>query len=194
MMNVLRLLSVVIFYLCCLSIAAYASGNLSEKVRQALSEGHLAEVGNLLQQVKNNPRAYQAWFLLGVSPSKIQCYHPAIESFHPSWMLGKKIGYQLDSEAYLKDYDQNFYSGHWNLALWNMHKQRVNASKSFVDVAISHVTMIHDPNVWAEGDVIVTDFEQRYQSDNYQDVTHKRMYWVRKKTSDAWNILIEETL
>ncbi|MDQ6993972.1 MAG: L,D-transpeptidase family protein [Mariprofundaceae bacterium] len=117
-----------------------------------------------------------------------------LQSFRQSMEAWKKDWVSLDTEAYLKHYDQNFHSGHWNLALWKMHKRRVNASKSFVDVAISHLTMIHDPNVWPEGDVVVTDFEQRYQSDNYQDVTHKRMYWVRKKPHADWKILIEETL
>jgi len=100
----------------------------------------------------------------------------------------------LDTETYLKHYDKNFHSGHWNLGLWKMHKRRVNASKSFIDVSISNLTVIHDPNTWPEGEVAVTDFDQVYHSDNYQDVTHKRMYWVRHKSSKAWKILLEETL
>jgi len=100
----------------------------------------------------------------------------------------------LHTEDYLKHYHKNFHSGHWNLGLWTMHKRRVNASKSFIDVDISNLTIIHDPNVSPEGEGVVTDFEQRYQSDNYQDVSHKRMYWVRRHPSEAWKILIEETL
>ncbi len=100
----------------------------------------------------------------------------------------------LHTEAYLQHYDQHFRSGHWNLGLWRMHKRRVNASKSFIDVTLSHVTMIHDPNMWAEGEIVVMDFDQTYRSDNYQDVTHKRMYWVRHKGQQEWKILSEETL
>ncbi|MDQ6993973.1 MAG: tetratricopeptide repeat protein [Mariprofundaceae bacterium] len=81
-MKVLRLLSVMLCYVSFLSIGAFASEDLSQKARQALSAGHIDEATNLLhQQVKNNPRDYQAWFLLGVSQSKMQRYHPAIESF-----------------------------------------------------------------------------------------------------------------
>jgi len=100
----------------------------------------------------------------------------------------------LDTEAYLKHYDKNFHSGHWNLDLWKKHKRRVNATKSFIDVNISNLTVMHDPNTWHEGEVVVVDFNQKYHSDNYHDVTHKRMYWVRNQPAEAWRILIEETL
>ncbi|MDQ6951996.1 MAG: tetratricopeptide repeat protein [Mariprofundaceae bacterium] len=63
-------------------VNAQASEDLSQKARAALSAGHVSEAADLLhQQVKKNPRDYQAWFLLGVSQAKIQRYHPAIESF-----------------------------------------------------------------------------------------------------------------
>jgi len=100
----------------------------------------------------------------------------------------------LHTEDYLQHYHKNFHAGHWNLGLWKMHKRRVNASKSFIHVDISNLTLIHAPNPSQEGEVVVADFDQHYQSDNYQDVTHKRMYWVRSQSTEAWKILIEETL
>jgi len=63
--------------------AAQASEDVNQKARAALDAGRVAEATQLLhQQVMDNPRDYQAWFLLGVSQAKIQRYHPAIESFH----------------------------------------------------------------------------------------------------------------
>jgi len=63
--------------------SAQASEDLSQQARTALAAGHVNQATDLLhQQVKKNPRDYQAWFLLGVSQAKVQRYHPAIESFH----------------------------------------------------------------------------------------------------------------
>jgi len=65
-----------------LSLASAQAQDWTQKARQALQAGHAEQAANLLQeQVKINPRDYQAWFLLGVSQAKIQRYHPAIESF-----------------------------------------------------------------------------------------------------------------
>lgn len=81
-MVLLKWMSVCTVCMCVIWTNAEASGDLSQQVRQALNDGRVAEATNLLhQQVKNEPRDYQAWFLLGVSQSKIQRYHPAIESF-----------------------------------------------------------------------------------------------------------------
>ena len=59
-----------------------ADNSLNDKAKAALEAGHVNEAADLLQQqVKVEPRDYEAWFLLGVSQARIQRYHPAIESF-----------------------------------------------------------------------------------------------------------------
>ena len=111
----------------------------------------------------------------------------SLEAWRKDWSA-------LNTPAYLAHYHKDFHSGRWNLAAWKRYKMRVNAKKSFVDVKISHLTLIHDPNEWREGEVVVAEFDQAYRSDNYQDMTHKRIYWVRKDRTDAWKILLEEML
>ncbi|MDQ6950481.1 MAG: L,D-transpeptidase family protein [Mariprofundales bacterium] len=98
----------------------------------------------------------------------------------------------LNSTRYLSHYAQKFYSGGRNLAAWKRYKRRVNKNKRQVDVQISNLTLIHDPNRWPEGEVVVAQFLQRYHSNNYHDVTTKRLYLVRKSVKQPWKILSEE--
>ncbi len=160
------------------------------------TKGCFALPNSRLLAVSNYVRLGHSWVIVG---SNLQFNQPqqhdglraslqaSVDAWQQDWT-------SLDTEAYLKHYDQGFHSGKWNLGLWKMHKRRVNASKSFIDVQLSRVTMIHDPNRSTEGEIAVMDFEQSYRSDTYQDKTHKRMYWVRHAGQKAWKILSEETL
>ncbi|MCF7821745.1 MAG: L,D-transpeptidase family protein [Mariprofundaceae bacterium] len=100
----------------------------------------------------------------------------------------------LDTEAYLSHYHDAFRSGKHDLAAWKRYKRRVNSGKSFIDVSISDLSLIHDPSSWEEGEMVVAEFNQHYRSSNYQDVTRKRIYLARTGSDQAWQILIEESL
>jgi len=100
----------------------------------------------------------------------------------------------LDTEAYLNHYHTAFRSGKRNLAGWKRYKRRVNSNKLFIDVSISDLSLIHDPNNWSEGEMVVAEFNQHYRSNNYKDVTRKRVYLARGGSDDAWQILIEESV
>lgn len=100
----------------------------------------------------------------------------------------------LDTDAYLKHYHPEFRSGGRDLKGWRDYKHRVNAGKSFIDVELSNMTLIHDPNRWPEGEVVVAQFDQSYRSDNYADHGRKRLYLARADRGDHWKILIEEGL
>lgn len=100
----------------------------------------------------------------------------------------------LDTEAYLEHYHQAFRSGKRNLSGWKRYKRRVNSNKSFIDVSLSDVSLIHDPNHWPEGEVVVAEFNQHYRSNNYQDVTRKRIYLARSESDGEWKVLIEESV
>jgi len=105
-----------------------------------------------------------------------------------SWLADWR---SLDTEAYLRHYHPAFRSGRHNLASWSRYKRRVNARKRFIRVSIGDLTLLHDPNRWPEGEVVLAEFRQTYDSDNYHDVTRKRLYLARKNASDPWRILIE---
>ncbi|MDQ6992268.1 MAG: L,D-transpeptidase family protein [Mariprofundus sp.] len=100
----------------------------------------------------------------------------------------------LKSDPYLAHYHRSFHSGKYNLAAWKKYKKRVNGSKSFIDVRLSDLTLIRDPNRWPEGEVVVAEFMQHYRSTNYADVSRKRLYLARQNSGEDWKILIEGSL
>ncbi len=110
-----------------------------------------------------------------------------IEAWRRDWT-------SLNSKAYLSHYHANFRSGKRNLAAWKRYKTRINGSKSFIAVNLSNMTLIHDPNSWPEGEVVVAEFQQSYRSDNYADQGRKRLYLARADANQAWQILLEESL
>jgi len=110
-----------------------------------------------------------------------------IETWRRDWV-------NLDTEAYLSHYHRRFHSGKRDLAAWKRYKRRVNANKSFVEVGFANMTLIHDPNLWPEGEVVVAEFDQSYRSSNYADKGRKRVYLARAKADQKWEILLEESL
>lgn len=110
-----------------------------------------------------------------------------LESWRKDWSA-------LDTSSYLEFYHKKFRAGKRNLAAWKRYKQRVNANKSFAHIGISNLTLIRDANRWAEGEVVVAEFDQSYRSDNYQDVSRKRLYLARLDEQSPWRILIEESV
>jgi len=110
-----------------------------------------------------------------------------IEAWRKDWV-------SLDSDAYLSHYHPAFRSGNRDLAAWKQYKKRVNAGKQFIDVDFSDLTIIHDPNRWPEGEVVVAEFKQHYRSSNFSDSGRKRLYLARSGTGGHWKILLEEGL
>ncbi|MDX8402386.1 MAG: L,D-transpeptidase family protein [Mariprofundaceae bacterium] len=111
----------------------------------------------------------------------------AIESWRRDWS-------SLDTEAYLGHYHKRFRAGKRDLAAWKRYKRRINAAKHFIEVGVSNLTLVHDPNRWPEGEIVVAEFDQHYRSDNYADETRKRLYLARSDAEAPWRILIEETV
>jgi len=100
----------------------------------------------------------------------------------------------VDTETYLDHYHPAFRSGDRNLNGWKRYKRRVNANKSFIDVSFKDVSLIHDPSRWPEGEVVVAEFDQHYSSNNYKDISRKRIYLARSDAGSPWRILIEESV
>ncbi len=111
----------------------------------------------------------------------------AIEVWRKDWS-------SLNTDRYLAHYHPRFRSGKYDLRAWKRHKRYVNSHKRSISVAISDLTLIHDPNPRPEGEVVVAQFHQRYRSDNYADATVKRLYLVRANPRRPWRILSEETI
>lgn len=90
-----------------------------------------------------------------------------------------------DSDRYLGHYAARFRSEDQDLAQWSEHKRKVNASKSWITVAVSKVAMLQDPRE----NFVVVSFEQDYRSSNLSNVMRKRQYWI--KHDGRWRILYE---
>ncbi|MDQ6955691.1 MAG: L,D-transpeptidase family protein [Mariprofundaceae bacterium] len=138
----------------------------------------------------------KSWVIVGENfefgdDEKRQALQASVEQTLEAW---RKDWSALDTSSYLKFYDEKFRSGKRDLAAWKRYKQRVNANKSFVHVGISNLTLIRDSNRWAEGEVVVAEFNQDYRSNNYQDSSRKRLYLARLDAQSPWRILIEESV
>ncbi len=92
----------------------------------------------------------------------------------------------LDTDAYLKSYAPGFSSGGQDLAAWSQQKRGVNASKSWIKVKLSNVSMFLYPG---RDDLAVITFEQDYSSSNLSNQMRKRQYWINAHGS--WRILYE---
>jgi len=98
-----------------------------------------------------------------------------------------------DTDRYLSHYADDFDYKGLNKTKWAKHKRRVNAHKRFIKVQIFDLSVLRYPHSEQGGAVMVVDFKQNYQSDNYALVSRKRQYWVRG-TDGRWQIRYEMSI
>jgi len=103
----------------------------------------------------------------------------ALERWRADWQ-------SRDTERYLEHYSPAFRSGAQDLAAWRAHKRGVNASKKWIRVNLSQVSMLRYPN---QVDFVVVSFEQDYRSSNLSNTLRKRQYW--QKEAGRWRIVYE---
>ncbi|MDX8391980.1 MAG: L,D-transpeptidase family protein [Mariprofundaceae bacterium] len=99
-----------------------------------------------------------------------------------------------DADAYLTHYHPLFHSETRDFSAWSAYKRRVNTSKSYIHVALDDFTIIRVPDQIGFAQVVVAEFNQNYQSDNYADLSRKRLYLVRDEQSSPWRILLEQSV
>jgi len=160
------------------------------------TRGCLSLPNNRLLAMDKHIKLGKTWVIVGENlrfgrpQDKQQLLHSVrkdLEQWRQDWV-------SLNTEAYLSHYHPNFHSGKRDLALWKSYKQRVNRGKEFIDVGLSQLTLIHDPNRWPEGEIVVAEFTQHYRSSNYEDSGRKRLYMARSDANSPWKILLEESL
>jgi murein L,D-transpeptidase YafK len=91
-----------------------------------------------------------------------------------------------NSDHYLQHYARSFASADTSLAEWSAQKRRVNASKEWIKVQLSDMSMFLYPG---RNDLAVVNFWQDYSSSNLSNKMRKRQYWIRE--GDTWKILYE---
>lgn len=160
------------------------------------TKGCFALPNEILLEMEKHVQLGNSWVVIGDSlnfdvpdqqSSTLQSVEQTIQGWSDDWS-------QLKTENYLSYYHPKFRSGDKDLKAWKSYKRRVNSSKSFIQVKLSNLTLIHDPSRWSEGEVVVAEFDQLYASNNYQDTSRKRLYLTRSSPADEWKILIEENV
>jgi murein L,D-transpeptidase YafK len=118
------------------------------------------------------------WLDAGAFDQERKSLAAAFEAWRADWE-------SRDSGKYLSHYAARFNSGDQDLAEWSEHKRKVNASKSWIKVATSRVSMLQYPRE----KFVVVNFDQDYRSSNLSNVMRKRQYWI--KDDGRWRILYE---
>ena len=91
-----------------------------------------------------------------------------------------------DINRYLTHYSGNFHTKDQNLDQYAQQKRQVNASKEWIKIKLSNLSMFRDPG---KEELVVVTFEQDYQSNNLNNQMKKRQYWTRE--NGTWKIIFE---
>jgi murein L,D-transpeptidase YafK len=91
-----------------------------------------------------------------------------------------------DTETYLRHYAVNFSSNDMTLVQWSAQKRQVNASKAWIKVQLSDVSLLLYPG---KEEIAVASFDQDYASSNLSNKMKKRQYWI--KEGGKWRIVYE---
>jgi murein L,D-transpeptidase YafK len=107
----------------------------------------------------------------------------AIEQWRNDWASN-------DSEAYLSHYADDFWSGKHQLESWKAYKQRVARGKKWQQIELSDLSLFAYPRKAGKGkDIVVANFRQDYDSNNFRSSMNKRLYLVEQ--DGAWRIMYE---
>lgn len=91
-----------------------------------------------------------------------------------------------DTRRYIQSYSANFETNGQKLSEWQLQKQQVNASKAWIKVNLSHVSIFRYPG---KDNMAVVTFDQNYQSNNLNNQMRKRQYWILE--NKQWKIVYE---
>ncbi|MFT5258282.1 MAG: murein L,D-transpeptidase YafK [Saprospiraceae bacterium] len=103
-----------------------------------------------------------------------------------SWQTGWE---SLDTDKYLNHYSKTKFKsqGGHNYRKWATQKRQVGKNKTRVDIGLTNISLFTYPS---EKDMVVVDFNQHYQSNNFESESSKRQYWQKDQTGD-WKIIYE---
>lgn len=92
----------------------------------------------------------------------------------------------VNTDKYLQHYSRNFRAPGQNFHSWEDQKRQVNASKTWVKVKLSNISIFSYPG---NENLMVITFDQDYSSNNLKNQMKKRQYW--KFDSNEWKIVYE---
>ena len=107
----------------------------------------------------------------------------AVEAWRGDWSDG-------GVETYLGHYSRDFWSKGYDAASWAKRKRAVAAGKRWQKVELSALSLFAYPAAASEArEMVVADFHQQYDSNNFQSEMDKRLYLVKEE--GAWRVLYE---
>ncbi len=93
-----------------------------------------------------------------------------------------------DTAGYLAYYAKDFHTDDgMDRAVFAAYKTRVNASKHYIKVGISNLSLFRYPG---DANLVLAEFTQDYSSNNYHQVARKQQYW-RRGADGHWRIVLE---
>ena len=95
----------------------------------------------------------------------------------------------LDMDRYLEHYSQKFDADGKNFVNWAENKRRINASKNFINVEITNLSVFEYPLAPDALPMAMVTFDQNYKSSNNSSKMKKRQYWQRD--GEQWKIIYE---
>ena len=118
-----------------------------------------------------------------VTPESLRAEREAFLRQFEAW---REDWERRDMDRYFAHYAREFAAGGQDFERWKARKRRIYASKSWVEVAVSGLSVLRSPG---ERAVVQVTFEQAYRSNNLSQRTRKRQYWVEE--DGRWKIAYE---
>jgi murein L,D-transpeptidase YafK len=122
------------------------------------------------------------WVPRGEVEKEREVFLARIEDWRKRWA-------SKDTEGYLSFYGPDFTTGGMNLTAFTEHKRRVNATKRFIGVELTDMSLYRYPGE----PMMLAEFTLHYRSDNYNSTAKKQQYW-RQNGRGEWKIFREENL
>ena len=116
-------------------------------------------------------------------PAKLQNERSALNKKIDEWRTDWE---SKDVDRYLKHYSSNFKTSDQNLEQYAQQKRQVNASKEWIKVKLSNLSVFRNPG---KEELVIVTFEQDYKSNNLNNQMKKRQYWIRE--GGTWKIIYE---
>lgn len=108
------------------------------------------------------------------------------EEFLKAFGTWKSDWESRDMDRYFSHYAQGFRVERGGMAGWKAQKRKVNAGKTWIKVGVDDLSFFAYPG---GSDMMLVTFSQDYRSNNLNNRTLKRQYWIRE--DGRWRILHE---
>jgi murein L,D-transpeptidase YafK len=110
-------------------------------------------------------------------------------AFSQALMQWKHDWESLNTDAYLTHYSRHFNAEGRDFEDWSSNKRRINASKNFVKVEMSNLSIFEYPLAPGFLPFVMVTFDQDYKSSNNSTRMKKRQYWQLE--DGQWKIVYE---